>query len=149
MRPAAAILLAALLLAVPAAAFAPGQLTIQTAKGAVPFEIELAATPDDRSRGLMHRTAIPDDYGMLFDFDQPRSVQMWMHDTLVSLDMLFIDDTGRVVRIAAHTKPMSDAIIPSGLLVRAVLEIRAGGAAAKDIRVGDVVVHPIFPAAKP
>jgi uncharacterized membrane protein (UPF0127 family) len=149
MRPAAAILLAALLLVVPAAAFAPGQLTIQTAKGSVPFQIELAATPDDRSLGLMHRTTIPDDYGMLFDFTELRSVQMWMHDTLVPLDMLFINGEGRVVRIADHTTPMSDAIIPSGQPVRAVLEIRAGGAAAKGIRVGDMVVHPIFTAARP
>ena len=122
------------------------RLVVRTAEGDIPLAIELAATPEARSQGLMHRPSIPDDFGMLFDFQHERPVAMWMRNTLIPLDMLFIDGTGTIVRIAARTRPLSEEVIESGGPVRAVLEIRGGGAEALGIAVGDQVLHPIFDA---
>ncbi|MEX2649461.1 MAG: DUF192 domain-containing protein [Alphaproteobacteria bacterium] len=120
------------------------RLTIRTAAGEHAFEIELAETPEQRSRGLMFRDHLAPDAGMLFVFEAPREASFWMKNTLVSLDMLFIDATGSIVRIAAETTPESEAPIPSGGLVKGVLEIAGGRAAALGIAVGDRVLHPSF-----
>lgn len=111
------------------------------------FEVRLADTPETRARGLMYVTALENDAGMLFDFGETRHVGMWMKNTPLSLDMLFIDPAGRVVGIAARTRPFSTEIIRSGRPVRAVLEIRGGLAAELGIRPGDRVVHRLFTAA--
>jgi len=81
---------------------------------------------------------------MLFDFKRVQPVAMWMKNTLIPLDMLFIDGAGRVVNVAENTVPLSLATIPSAAPVRAVLEINAGSARRLGIRPGDQVLHAIF-----
>jgi uncharacterized protein len=138
-----------LLLAHPLSAevvFETGSLTIESGSGTHSFEIELAVSPEQRRQGLMFRESLDDDQGMLFDFGRTAPVTMWMRNTLIPLDMLFIDAEGRIARIAADTEPLSDATIGSGGPVRAVLELAAGTSADLGIAVGDQVVHPIFAA---
>ena len=80
----------------------------------------------------MFRKELPDGHGMLFDFKPDQDVSMWMKNTYISLDMIFIRGDGRILRIAENTEPMSDRIIPSGGPVRAVLEVIGG--TAQEIR---------------
>jgi uncharacterized protein len=112
------------------------------------FTVELATNDTDRSRGLMFRKKLPDGHGMLFDFEEDRPVAFWMHNTYVSLDMIFITGDGRILRIAENTKPLSDRLIPSGGPVRAVLEVVAGTARKDGIAPGDRVTGSIFPSGR-
>ncbi|MGD9508050.1 MAG: DUF192 domain-containing protein [Geminicoccaceae bacterium] len=138
------LLLGLLLVPLTARALDPGELVIETATGAHRFTIELAATPGERSRGLMYRQSMQPDHGMLFDFQAEQPVAFWMKNTPLSLDMLFIDGKGRVVQIAEDTEPYSEAPIPSQQPVRAVLELNAGIARKLGITPGARVDHPIF-----
>jgi uncharacterized membrane protein (UPF0127 family) len=141
---AAALLVLALALG-SALAFEPGSLTIETRDGqAHRFTIELAASPADRSKGLMFRESMAADHGMLFDFHAEAPVSMWMRNTVLPLDMLFIGQDGRIRKIAADTVPFSEAIISSPGPVRAVLELNAGTARRLGLAEGDRVRHPIF-----
>lgn len=126
---------------------ATSTLVIQTASGAHRFQIELADTPEKRSLGLMHRRSMPANAGMLFDFKSDEPVAMWMRNTIIPLDMLFIARDGRIVNIAARTVPFSETGIPSKGPVRAVLELNAGTASRLGIKPGDRVTHPIFASA--
>jgi uncharacterized membrane protein (UPF0127 family) len=119
-------------------------LEIASKTGVHVFSIELAVTDEERSRGLMFRRSVPDSYGMLFDFKRDQEVTMWMRNTYVSLDMIFIQSDGRIRRIAENTETESDKIIPSGGQVRAVLEVAAGTARKLGIEAGDRVATPIF-----
>jgi uncharacterized membrane protein (UPF0127 family) len=121
-------------------------LTIESGNGTLTFEVELAVTPEQRGHGLMFRESLEADQGMLFDFGRSAPATMWMRNTFIPLDMLFIEADGRIARIAADTEPLSDAVIGSGGPVRAVLELPAGTSAELGIAVGDQVVHPIFAA---
>jgi uncharacterized membrane protein (UPF0127 family) len=121
-------------------------LTILTAKGPQRFNVELAETPAEQERGLMFRTQLAPDAGMLFDFKHPTVATMWMHNTLIPLDMLFVDANGRIVNIHERAVPQSDAIIAAAAPVRAVIELNGGTAKADGIKPGDRVVFPIFPA---
>jgi hypothetical protein len=108
------------------------------------FAVEMALTPDQQTVGEMFRTSVPADGGMLFDWGFPRPSQMWMRNTLVPLDMVFINDDGSIRAIAENTTPQSLAVIDSRGPVRATLELAAGTTAKLDIRVGDTVKHQIF-----
>lgn len=108
------------------------------------FTIEVARKPSERERGLMYRQSLPADAGMLFDFESDQLVEMWMKNTFIPLDMLFISRDGTVVRIAADAVPQSLAIISSGGPVRAVLEIKGGEAARQGITPGAKVISPMF-----
>jgi len=119
-------------------------LEIVTKSGVRSFQVELAATDEALSRGLMYRRELPEGRGMLFDFKEDRPVGMWMKNTYISLDMLFIRSDGTIVKIAERTKPHSLENIVSGPPVRGVLEIVGGSAAKFGIRTGDKVVHPMF-----
>jgi uncharacterized membrane protein (UPF0127 family) len=119
-------------------------LEIVTRSGVHVFDVELAVTPDERSKGLMFRRELPPGRGMLFDFEGEGPVAMWMRNTYVSLDMFFIRADGRIARIAENTKPLSEEIIPSGTPVKAVLELVAGTAKRLGIAPGDRVAHRIF-----
>lgn len=121
-------------------------LTVTTATGAHAFAIELRDTPDGRAVGLMHRASMPAGQGMLFDFQRTMPVDMWMKNTLIPLDMLFIRPDGTVAHIAAHTEPHSTRIISSGEPVRFVLELNAGAAERIGARPGDRVAHPAIQA---
>jgi uncharacterized protein len=119
-------------------------LEIASKSGVHVFSVELAVTDEERSRGLMFRRSVPESYGMLFDFKRDQEVTMWMRNTYVSLDMIFIQSDGRIRRIAENTETESDKIIPSGGQVRAVLEVAAGTARKLGIEPGDRVATPIF-----
>ena len=114
-------------------------------KGAVHvFSVEIADSQAEREKGLMFRKHLPDGQGMLFDFDGEQDIAMWMKNTYIPLDMIFIRGDGSIARIAENTTPMSTAIIPSVTPVRAVLEVAGGTAARLGITPGDRVAFPIF-----
>ena len=108
------------------------------------FQVEVARNQNDRAQGLMFRRSMAADRGMLFDFERVEPVAMWMQNTYLSLDMLFVRPDGTIARIAANTEPLSTRTIPSGEPVLAVLELNAGTAAQLGIRVGDRIEHPLF-----
>src|SRR3954466_976554 len=119
-------------------------LEIVTKSGGQVFSVELAATEDEKTTGLMYRKELPDGKGMLFDFSPAQEVSMWMKNTYISLDMIFIRPDGRVLRIAENTEPLSTKIIPSGGPAKAVLEVIAGTARKYGIQPGDRIAHPLF-----
>ena len=124
--------------------FEQTELTVTTAKGDVHLTVELAESPKQRARGLMYRQVLSQGKGMLFDFKKPIVVQMWMKNTYISLDMLFIDQQGTIINIAEKTVPHSTSIVSSVGPALAVLEIGGGQASRLNIKPGDVVRHPIF-----
>ena len=127
---------------------ATSTLVIQSASGTHRFQVEVADTQEKRSLGLMHRRSMPANTGMLFNFKSDEPVAMWMRNTIIPLDMLFIAKDGRIVNIAERTVPFSETGIPSKGPVRAVLELNAGTVSRLGIKPGDRVSHPIFADAK-
>jgi uncharacterized protein len=103
------------------------------------FTAEMAVTPGEQETGLMFRREVPADKGMLFVWDSVRDVPMWMKNTLVPLDMVFIGPDGLVIHIAENTVPESLSNISSGGPVKATLELQGGITEKLDIRVGDKV----------
>lgn len=142
------LLLLLLFAAAPAAAqttFDTASLSIETAAGEThDFQVEIAETNEQRAQGLMFRREMAADAGMLFLFGGSEVRAMWMKNTLIPLDMLFIDETGKIVRIAERTVPYSERAITSGGPVSAVLELNAGTASRLVIKPGDRVRHPAF-----
>lgn len=124
--------------------FPESTLAIESAAGTFTFTVEMAVTPAQRARGLMFRRHLPAGHGMLFDFKQEHIARMWMRNTYIPLDMLFIKGDGRISRIAVDTEPLSERTISSGAPVRAVLELAGGVTTLLGIRPGDRVIHPIF-----
>jgi hypothetical protein len=108
------------------------------------FSIWVADNDARRARGLMFVRELGDDEGMLFIYPEVQPVNMWMKNTYVPLDMLFVRADGRIERIAQNTTPHSLETIGSGNPVRAVVEIKAGSAARLKIRPGAQVIHPAF-----
>jgi uncharacterized membrane protein (UPF0127 family) len=108
------------------------------------FNVEMATTTDQQTVGEMFRKSIPEDGGMLFDWGRPQPTEMWMKNTLVSLDMIFINNNGTIRSIAENAVPRSLAVIDAGGPVRATLEVNAGTTAKLGIRVGDTVKQRIF-----
>ena len=125
-----------------AASFQP--LEIATKSGVQVFSVEMATTEEEKQNGLMHRKELPDGKGMLFDFSPEQQISMWMKNTYISLDMIFIRADGRILRIAENTEPLSTKIISSGGLAKGVLEVIAGTAQKYGIQPGDRVAHPLF-----
>jgi uncharacterized protein len=108
------------------------------------FQVEVARNDADRAQGLMFRRTMAPDHGMLFDFGRVEPVAMWMQNTYLPLDMLFIRSDGTIARVAANTEPLSTRTIPSGEPVLAVLELNGGTAARLGIKAGDRVEHTLF-----
>ena len=119
-------------------------LEIVTASGVHVFTVEVARTDEERAKGLMFRKELPEGRGMLFDFKPDQHVSMWMRNTYIPLDMLFINGDGTIRRIAENTVPLSEKTIPSGGPVRGVLEVIGGTAKKLGIKPGDRVAHPLF-----
>jgi uncharacterized protein len=141
------LLFALLLAALPAWAlenFGASELTIQTARGPQRFSIELALNDAQMEQGLMFRRSMPADAGMLFDFKTPTNVTMWMKNTVIPLDMLFLDPQGRIIDIHERAVPYSTDVIASKLPARYVVELNGGTVARLGIKPGDQVTSPYF-----
>lgn len=119
-------------------------LEIVSKNGTHAFSVEVMRDDASRARGLMFRRSMPANQGMLFDFGVPQPVAMWMKNTYLPLDMVFIRKDGTIARIAADTEPLSTQVIPSNEPVISVLELNAGTAASLGLQPGDRVRHPLF-----
>lgn len=124
------------------APLAANSLQIRTAKATFTFTVEIADTDAKREEGLMFRTQMAPEHGMLFDFKREQPVYFWMKNTYLSLDMIFVRADGTILSIAENTTPLSEALVPSGGPVRFVFEVVAGTAKRLGITAGDRVVHP-------
>src|ERR1700753_1927857 len=119
-------------------------LEIVTKSGVHVFSVEMATTEEEKTTGLMYRKELAEGKGMLFDFTPEQEVSMWMKNTYISLDMIFIRADGRILRIGENTEPMSTKIIGSRGLAKGVLEVIAGTAQKYGIAPGDRVANPLF-----
>ncbi|MBV6632472.1 MAG: DUF192 domain-containing protein [Alphaproteobacteria bacterium] len=129
----------------PQTGLAEAPLSIRTLTGERhEFTVEVAETPRQQAIGMMFRRKAPRDRGMLFPFEKPRVASFWMKNTLVSLDLLFIEQGGRIATIHRRAQPQSLEPMSSGVPVIAVLELAGGEADRRDIRTGDLVEHPFF-----
>ena len=114
-------------------------LTVTHAGRAHTFRVEVAASPDQQEQGLMFRTAMGADEGMIFPMDPPRGASFWMRNTVIPLDIVFVGSDGRITNIAANAVPYSETPLLSTALVKVVLELNGGRAAALGIVAGDTV----------
>lgn len=127
------------------ATFEQDELAIETEAGARhSFRIELAVTSRQQAQGLMYRRAMAADAGMLFIYPAERALAMWMKNTVIPLDMLFIAGDGRVVKLVDRTVPYSLTTISSDGPAKAVLELNGGTAARLGLKAGDLVLHSAF-----
>ncbi len=126
------------------ATFERSTLKIETLGDSHEFDVELALTPAQQSQGLMFRRELSADAGMLFYHRRDTVATMWMRNTFVPLDMLFVAADGRIVHIVERTVPQSLTTVSAGRPVRAVLEVNAGTVRRLAIRKGDRLVHPLF-----
>jgi uncharacterized membrane protein (UPF0127 family) len=124
--------------------FKTSELTILTTGGPHKFTIELAITGPEREQGLMFRRSLAPDAGMLFDMDSPTNITMWMKNTFIPLDMLFLDPGGRIVDIHERAVPQSTDIISTRAPARYVIELNGGTAERLGIKIGDRVTSPYF-----
>lgn len=118
------------------------QVSLRSASGQAAFSVEIADTDAERSLGLMHRPSMPRFSGMLFVFDTPQRAVFWMENTLIALDMLFIDDSGVVQRIHENAVPLDRTGIDGGEGIRFVLEINGGMARTLGLQPGAQLRHP-------
>ena len=110
--------------------------------GKARFSVEVADDPSERSQGLMHRESMPRSAGMLFVYDRPQRVALWMRTTLIPLDMIFLDETGTVARVHENAIPLDETAIPGGDSIQYVLEVNAGLSALFGIEEGTELRHP-------
>lgn len=118
------------------------ELVIETSDGTeISYQVEIADSADEKSLGLMHREYMADDHGMIFleEWGRPEIVSMWMRDTYIPLDMLFVDESGVIVYIHENAVPMDETSIVSPVPVVAVLELNGGQASKQGIAIGDRV----------
>jgi uncharacterized membrane protein (UPF0127 family) len=139
---AARLALVLLLLGAASACSADNRGVLHTAKGDFAFALEIADTEQTRERGLMFRTSLAPDAGMLFDYHREQLATFWMQNTLIPLDMIFIAADGTVKTIKVNARPMDTTTIPSGVPVRFVLEIAGGRSQEIGLKVGDKFEHP-------
>ena len=124
--------------------FPKAELTIASASGPHKFTVEVATTPGQMEQGLMFRRSLAADAGMIFDYGVPSLAAMWMKNTLIPLDMLFVDQHGRIINIHERAVPGSLEPIAAAAPARAVIELNGGTAARLGIKPGDRVIFPIF-----
>ena len=108
------------------------------------LDVEIAETPAEKAQGLMFRRSLGEKEGMLFLYTEPQGVSMWMRNTYIPLDMVFVAKDGTVARIAERTTPFSEAHISSGGPVLAVLEIKGGTAEKLGLKPGDKLLSKVF-----
>lgn len=112
--------------------------------GAARFSVEIADDPAEQAQGLMHRPKMASSAGMLFVYEKPQRTSFWMRNTLIPLDMLFLDQNGVVQHIHHEAVPLDETPIPGGEAVLAVLEINGGLARRMGIEIGTEMRHPAF-----
>ena len=139
-----ALMLWACGLTCPADAIKVETLKLHTAGGVHVINTEITESQEEKAMGLMFRTSLADNAGMLFFYEPPQEVTMWMRNTYIPLDMVFIRTDGIVHRIEAWTQPFSESIISSGADVAACLELAGGAAERLGLKPGDRVEHPLF-----
>lgn len=138
-----ATLVAALALAGPAFAECDvGRVDLRGDFGLARFTVEVADDPKERSQGLMHRQDLPSGAGMLFVYERPQRVSFWMKNTLIPLDMIFMDETGTVRRVHENAVPLDTTGIEGGEGIQYVLEINGGLARRLGIDEGAELRHP-------
>jgi uncharacterized protein len=138
------LLVALLVAALPAAAletYKTSELTIFTANGPQKFTVELALSEPQREQGLMFRRNLAPDAGMLFDMETTQPIVMWMKNTLIPLDMVFVDG-GKIVGIHERAVPLSTDMIPAQAPARYVIELNGGAVERLGIKIGDRVTSP-------
>lgn len=123
---------------------APETVIVETQDGDVVFEALIADSDTERQRGLMFRESLADNEGMLFDYQEVQTVSMWMRNTLIPLDLIYIAPDGEVLKIIANARPHSLRSLPSDFPVLGVLEVRGGLTRDAGIRPGDIVRHAMF-----
>jgi uncharacterized membrane protein (UPF0127 family) len=128
----------------PAQGFTKGTMKVRTGGALLEFDVEIAQTPEQMQYGLMNRTDLPENYAMLFLFPDDRQRSMWMKDTPLPLDMLFVDKHGKILYIKQRATPNSTEEISFSTPARAVIEMLGGTAEKKNIQVGDSIIHPYF-----
>ncbi len=145
LRAVAIVCLALICLATPQISYAEQTtITVESATGSHVFDIEIADDPQERASGLMHRREMARNAGMLFVYDPPQEAAFWMKNTPLTLDILYADAAGVIINIARRTTPFSTRSIPSGGVVRGVLEINGGVAEELGVTEGDRLIHPVF-----
>lgn len=125
----------------PPAVAPSGLRTVRMEIGGQPFTLEIAATDEDRQRGLMERKSMPADAGMIFVFDREQFLSFWMKNTLIPLDILYLNNAGQIVTIA-QMKPLDESGVPTRAPARYAIELNAGTARRLGVRVGDVLRIP-------
>lgn len=126
------------------AACEPGRVELRGEFGTAGFSVEIADDAGERATGLMDRPSMPMGHGMLFVYERPQPVSFWMRNTLIPLDMIFLDETGRVTRVHENAVPHDETPIPGGDGVLAVLEVNGGLASRIGIAPGAEMRHPAF-----
>ena len=125
-------------------AFETSEIWVESGSGQYHFFVEIAETRNQRQRGLMFRPDLPQNTGMLFDFGEETQLSMWMKNTFIPLDMLFVNKLGTIHRIVENTTPLSLKTIPAGAPTMVVIELNAGVTRRLGIRPGDRIIHGIF-----
>ncbi|WP_394694583.1 DUF192 domain-containing protein [Hyphobacterium sp.] len=123
---------------------APQTVIVDTEAGEVVFEALIADSDTERQRGLMFRESLADNEGMLFDYQEVQTVSMWMRNTLIPLDLIYIAPDGEILKIIANARPHSLRSLPSDFPVLGVLEVRGGLTRDAGIQPGDTVRHAMF-----
>ena len=126
------------------ATFNRSKLRVVTKSGKHEFIVEIAVTDRQHSQGLMFRQSLAKNAGMLFDYKVPTSITMWMKNTFIPLDMIFIGNDGRVINVVQRAIPFSENVISSAGKARGVLEVNGGTASRLGIKPGDKILHRIF-----
>jgi uncharacterized membrane protein (UPF0127 family) len=122
--------------------FAMTMLTIEKANGdRIAYKAELATEPEQQEYGLMYRRELAADRAMLFVYQHPQIITMWMKNTYIPLDMIFFDDNNRIVNIVTNAEPLNLKTLSSVVPALGVIEVNAGDVARHGIRLGDVVTH--------
>lgn len=127
------------------ARFKTGTLTIATKFRPLTYQVEVADTRQLKSIGLMYRSSLPEGQGMLLLNEKPERMTIWMKNTFIPLDIIYIDDNGHIVKIVQNARPESTAVMRSDGKVTAVLELNAGQVRQRDIAVGDRVTYQVHP----
>lgn len=123
--------------------FKTGSLTIATRSGELNYRVEVADTDRLKSIGLMYRASMPEHQGMLLLNEKPQRMNIWMKNTFIPLDIIYIDRNGYIVKIVENARTESTTVMPSDGKVKAVLELNAGQVQRQEIAVGDRVTYQV------